>query len=205
MRALGLEGKPNARGPEAAVPASVEDRLESLGLVEPLVAVRELHAAIRKDGESPARLGALVRGYARSRRPQRVPLELGAQGVQGPARSCMPSGSLLRIPTHRGASGTGPISRPSPACTTGPWMTWPRPESWPRREARPKAPAWVETLSAYCQFDLARLKKIEGPEAQVRGPATVARAGISPPERRRLCVRPRNCCRPTRNVSGPTT
>ena len=42
----------------------MEDRLASLEFLEVLLAVRDLHRAIRADGESPARLGALARGYA---------------------------------------------------------------------------------------------------------------------------------------------
>ena len=64
LKALGLKGEPNPYRAEAALPPNVEDRLEQLGFVETLAAVRDLHAAIRSDGESPARLGALARGYA---------------------------------------------------------------------------------------------------------------------------------------------
>jgi tetratricopeptide (TPR) repeat protein len=64
LKALGLKGEPNAYKAGAALPPEVEDRLEHLGFVENLTAVRDLHGAIRTDGESPARLGALARGYA---------------------------------------------------------------------------------------------------------------------------------------------
>ena len=64
LKALGLKGEPNRYRAEAAAPPKVEDRLGHLGFVESLAAVRDLHAAIRTDGESPARLGALARGYA---------------------------------------------------------------------------------------------------------------------------------------------
>jgi tetratricopeptide (TPR) repeat protein len=64
LKALGLKGQPNTYQAEAALPPKVEDRLEHLGFVDNFTAVRDLHAAIRQDGESPARLAALARGYA---------------------------------------------------------------------------------------------------------------------------------------------
>ncbi len=64
LRKLGVQGKPHAPRSDAELPAGIEEGLSSLGFTEPLAAVRALHAAIRKDGESAARLGAMVRGYA---------------------------------------------------------------------------------------------------------------------------------------------
>jgi tetratricopeptide (TPR) repeat protein len=64
LRKLGLEGRPNAIRDDAGLPAGVEERLSRLGYTEPFAAVRAIHEAIRTGGESPARLGGLVRGYA---------------------------------------------------------------------------------------------------------------------------------------------
>ncbi len=64
LKTLGLKGEPNAYKADASLPANVEDRLSHLGFVENLTAVRDLHESIRTDAESPARLGALARGYA---------------------------------------------------------------------------------------------------------------------------------------------
>jgi len=64
LKKLGLEGEPNKVRDEAPLPDGVEEKLTGLGLVENFAAVRALHEAIRADGESPERLGALARGYA---------------------------------------------------------------------------------------------------------------------------------------------
>ena len=64
LRKLGLDGKPSATEPEGKVPEAIENGLSSLSFPDVFAAVKELHALIRSDGESPARLGALVRGYA---------------------------------------------------------------------------------------------------------------------------------------------
>ncbi len=61
---LGVKGEPNAYRADAPVPDGVEEKLGALGLVDLVRAIRRVHAAIRADGESPARLGALIRGYA---------------------------------------------------------------------------------------------------------------------------------------------
>jgi tetratricopeptide (TPR) repeat protein len=63
LRKLGLEGRPNPSRDDAGLPPGVEERLWRLGYTEPFAAVRALHEAIRTGGESPARLGGLVRGY----------------------------------------------------------------------------------------------------------------------------------------------
>ena len=64
LKKLGLEGKPHEVRADGALSAEIEDQLSSLDFVEPFAAVRSLHELIRADGESPARLGALIRGYA---------------------------------------------------------------------------------------------------------------------------------------------
>ena len=130
LRVLGLEGKPNAVRPVGEVPGSVENRLASLGFVEPLIAVRDLHAAIRNDGESPARLGALIRGYAR--------LGVLNEHLWSPAHKVFKARALLYAQrlicatrNRLGASGTEPTSRRWWVCTRRPLMTWPRRRNWP--------------------------------------------------------------------------
>ncbi len=64
LRKLGLDGKPNVTKAGGQVPEAIENRLSCLGFTEVFAAVKALHALIRSDGESPARVGAVVRGYA---------------------------------------------------------------------------------------------------------------------------------------------
>lgn len=64
LKGLGLAGQRNAIKDDGGLPEKVDDRLASLDFVDALLAVRDLHRAIRADGESPARVGALARGYA---------------------------------------------------------------------------------------------------------------------------------------------
>jgi hypothetical protein len=165
LRTMGLEGKPNARRPQAELPGSVEDRLKNLGMVDPLVAVRELHAAIRQDGESPARLGALVRGYA----------HLGVLN------------EYLWTSAHKAFKARAFLyaQRLIAQDPGSPWGLWHRAyiealaglhrralddlaeaRNLARGRSTPEVPAWADTLSAYCHFDLAALGKVGGSQAK---------------------------------------
>jgi hypothetical protein len=64
LQKLGADGQANALRPDASVPDEVNERLLRLGYTESFQALRLLHLAMRHGGESPARLGALMRGYA---------------------------------------------------------------------------------------------------------------------------------------------
>ena len=60
----GLKRQPLTWREDAEVPADIEKRLDDLSLLSQFVALRELHALIRDDAESPERLSALARAYA---------------------------------------------------------------------------------------------------------------------------------------------
>ena len=53
---------------DGELPGLVEERLVNLDYTDPFAAVRDLHAAIRADGESPARLGVLCERLCLARR-----------------------------------------------------------------------------------------------------------------------------------------
>ncbi|MDZ4780272.1 MAG: hypothetical protein SGJ19_08475 [Planctomycetia bacterium] len=60
----GVKGAPLTWKPEAAVAEDIEPLLEQMTLISQFRAARKLHTSMREDGESPARLAALVRCYA---------------------------------------------------------------------------------------------------------------------------------------------
>lgn len=64
LRQGDLKGEPNAASDGARLPDATEERLEQMSFIGQFAAVRELHRAMRQDGESDALLGALTRGYA---------------------------------------------------------------------------------------------------------------------------------------------
>jgi hypothetical protein len=64
LRQSGFQGRANPLHGEAAAPEDIEKRLGRMSFTSQFAALRRLHAQIHDSGESPARLGTLVRGYA---------------------------------------------------------------------------------------------------------------------------------------------
>jgi tetratricopeptide (TPR) repeat protein len=60
----GFEGVAVEYSDDAPLPEEVEPRLERMAFTDQFAALRQIHDAIALEGESPARLGGLVRGYA---------------------------------------------------------------------------------------------------------------------------------------------
>jgi tetratricopeptide (TPR) repeat protein len=64
LRESGVTGQPNKVHETADVSPDIAIRLHKIDEMSQLTAIRELHALIRRDGESPERLAALARAYA---------------------------------------------------------------------------------------------------------------------------------------------
>jgi tetratricopeptide (TPR) repeat protein len=64
LRQAGLQGRPHKREASVAAPERVEAALGEMNFLAQFRALREVHGLIQSQGESPALLGALVRGYA---------------------------------------------------------------------------------------------------------------------------------------------
>jgi tetratricopeptide (TPR) repeat protein len=64
LKMAGFQGRPHPWKPDLPLPDEVKPLLDEMTFSSQYLAVRRIHAAIRKDGESPERLGGLVRGYA---------------------------------------------------------------------------------------------------------------------------------------------
>ena len=60
----GFQGSPNRWKPEVPLPDEAQRLLAEMTFSSQYLAVRRIHAAVRSQGESPALLAALVRGYA---------------------------------------------------------------------------------------------------------------------------------------------
>jgi WD40 repeat protein/tetratricopeptide (TPR) repeat protein len=165
LKLLGLEGQPNPVRPEAELPRLVEDRLESLGFVAPLAAIRSLHAAIRADGESPARLGALVRGYAR--------LGVLTEFLWTPAHQVFKARALLyaqRLIARDEKSPSGLWHRAYAEALMGLHQKALDDLAAARTlvagKDAPSAPPWVDLIAAHCHFDLASLRNTQGPQGR---------------------------------------
>jgi tetratricopeptide (TPR) repeat protein len=165
LKALGLAGAPNPVRAAAELPALVEERLANLGFADPFAAVRDLHAAIRADGESPARLGALVRGYAL----------LGAltDFHWSPAHKAFKARALLyaqRLVARDPKSPAALRHRAFAESLAGLHRFALADLAEAKTQAGAKAdqiPPWVDVIDACCCYDLDRLKVTEGPQAKL--------------------------------------
>jgi hypothetical protein len=165
IRQAGFHGKPNSLKDSADVPQEIEKALKKMDFMSQFSAVRQLHELIRTDGESPERLGALVRGYAN--------LGLLTEFHWHPAHKAFKARSLVYAQRMASADKQ-------------PWRAaWHRAyafalaglhqlaledletaeKQWKAKEDRER-PGWVDLIDAYCRFAHARLKAAdeEGPE-----------------------------------------
>ena len=178
LKDLGLEGTPNDRKEttEPALPKFVEGRLSALGYSQNLAAIRDLHQAIRTKGETPAALGALVRGYAQ--------LGVLSEFLWNPAHKAFKARALLYA---QRLVARGPDR---------PWGLWHRAfalalvgrhrdaladlESARKRAASTKDdPPWLDVIDAFARCDTKRLEGRKGPGENLARALADDRAGIS--------------------------
>lgn len=158
LKAAGYDGKPHARGPKGRVSDETERRLMDLTMTEQFAAAREIHRLCRTEGESPVRLGALVRAYAG--------LGEQAQGHMTAAHKVFRARALLYAERLHAAW---------PEATTGRWhRAYARALSGLHgmalaelAAAKPAekevVPPWVAWIDAYCRFDAPALAAAEAP------------------------------------------
>ena len=165
LKKLGAAGSANQVRAGGAVPEEVEGRMSSLGLVENFAAIRDLHALIRGEGESPERLGALARAYAQlgaltefqwspAHKAFKARAMLYAERLlarePGSARA-LRDRAFVRALVGNHAEALGDLAAAEEAAAKAPAA----------------APAWVGAIDAYCKHDLARLKATGGPHARL--------------------------------------
>ena len=161
LKALGLVGTQNAPRGDAGLPVKVEERLAQLGFIEHIAALRDLHAAIRADGESAERVGALARGYAQ--------LGVLSEFHWHPAHKAFKARALLyaqRLVARDPASGRALANRAFVKALVG----IPREalDDAARAKALEKTPsAWLGLIEAYAGGDAAGMEVKEGPHAKL--------------------------------------
>ncbi|HWE37970.1 MAG TPA: hypothetical protein VG406_15475 [Isosphaeraceae bacterium] len=164
LKGLGAEGTANEVRDAAPVPAKVEERLSGLGLVEHVAAIRDLHAAIRADGESPERLGALARAYAQ--------LGVLTEFQCSPAHKAFKARAILyaeRLRAREPGSSRARWNRAFVWALTGlPAEALDTLDEMKADAAKGgEAPPWGPVLEAYVKGDLKRLKEERGPHAKL--------------------------------------
>jgi hypothetical protein len=160
LKQSGYEGKALPPQADRDVPPAIERSLSEMTFTSQFYAVRRLHELIRSEGESAARVGALVRGYAN--------LGWQTEFYFHPAHNVFKARALLYA--QRMASRDEHSA----------WARWHKAYAWvaagrpvdaladlaaaEKDKAAAKGslakPAWVELLDAYCRFDHERLKTL---------------------------------------------
>lgn len=137
------------------VPDDVETQLAEMDLIGQFAAVRRLHRLMREEGESPRRLGALVRGYAN--------LGLLTGCFVAPAHKVFLARSLLyadRLCWRDRNSSWALWHRGYARALTGVHATaiedLEAADKLAADRKRPR-PDWVDLIDAFCRFDEARL------------------------------------------------
>ena len=168
LKQAGFEGKPNARKPDAKVPEKVQQLLGEMTFTSQFDAVRRLHAAIRADGESPARLGALARAYAN--------LGILTEVYWHPAHKVFKARAMLyaqRLPAAEEEPSPGALWHRAYVLTLVGLHKQALAEletaekAWKEagEKDEKKRPGWVDLLGSFCRYDLQKLAPNQTTEA----------------------------------------
>ena len=161
LKRLGLERRPPRVQAKSSLPEGTDERLARLGFVDQFMAVRALHAAIRTDGESPERLGALVRGYAH--------LGLLTDYHLSPAYKAYRARALLyaqrlaaRDPKSAWAFRHRAYAEALAGLPADALADLAEAERLAGPEDATDRPDWVELIHAFCKYDMRRLASYKG-------------------------------------------
>ena len=171
LRKCGFQGKANdvARG-KAGVPDEIEESLGEMVFVSQFIAVRRLHELIRSQGESPARLGALVRGYANLGlltefhwHPMHKVFKARALIYAQRMLAADPPSCAARW--HRAyafaAAGLHALAIDDLEAAEAAWKQ-------AKKDRREKRPGWLDLIDAHCRFDLDRLNPEKADKSYVQ-------------------------------------
>jgi tetratricopeptide (TPR) repeat protein len=171
LKALGFNAIKARYGVKPAcddpAPEGVEKRLYETTLLAPYCAVQQTHAAIYESGESPARLGALVRGYANlgqltSFQWSTIPIALTARSLLYAQRLVIKYPDDPLSYEHRAyaysLSGLGGAALKDLA--TADRM---RKDAAAAGKTIPPAPDWVALIEPFCKHDIVGLSPMANP------------------------------------------
>ena len=158
-----------ARG-KAGVPDEIEESLGEMVFVSQFIAVRRLHELIRSQGESPARLGALVRGYANLGlltefhwHPMHKVFKARALIYAQRMLAADPPSCAARW--HRAyafaAAGLHALAIDNLEAAEAAWKQ-------AKKDRREKRPGWLDLIDAHCRFDLDRLNPEKADKSYVQ-------------------------------------
>lgn len=155
LRQVGYSGTKHAFDESAPMPEGVDELLAKMDFVAQYDAVRRLHAAIVKGGESPARLGGLVRGYAN--------LALLTRHHWNSAETAFAARALLYAERMMAATNASPVALQHRAYARAlvglhgialqDLDRLPPSAEGPADSKAESTAAWAEVVNPYCRFD----------------------------------------------------
>jgi tetratricopeptide (TPR) repeat protein len=167
LKTAGFGGEGNTANPDSELPPAVEEDLRKMSFLSQYAALRQIHAAMRTSGESPANLAGLVRGYANL--GQLTQFHWNASHKAFKARALLYAQRMVAADPaspwalwHRayaralaGMHGAAladiaEADRQHQATTTG--------LAGDQAARAPAAPTWVKLIEAYCRYDTAQLQ-----------------------------------------------
>ncbi|MBN1394386.1 MAG: hypothetical protein JW959_05140 [Pirellulales bacterium] len=164
LKKAGFTGEANQWKADGDVPEEINQLLDAMTFTKQFDAVRRLHELIRRDGESPARLGALIRGYAN--------LGVLTEFYWNPAHKVFKARALLYAQRFLARDAQSPTALWHRAYAYG--LTGLHKFALDDLQAadkligemkeadRPARPEWGDLIDAYCRFDARSLKNWSG-------------------------------------------
>jgi tetratricopeptide (TPR) repeat protein len=176
LKKAGFRGQRHKQDASLTVPDSIEGLLGQMDFLAQYRAVRELHEILRSQGESPALLGALARGYAQ--------LGVLTEYYWHPAHKVFKARGLLYAERAMAQSADAPLARWNRAFALALMgdpihaekesdkaeKAW---EALPEAD-RPEKPAWAALIKPFCRYEIDALKKL-AEEPGVKELATLLR------------------------------
>ncbi len=158
LKKAGLAGNGHQYLPSAIVDETIAGKLNEFEILSQFIAVRALHAEIRKSGESPERLADLARGYAQ--------LSALSQFLWSPAYKVFAARGLLyseRLIEKAGRSPFALWQRAYVRALVGLHTSANEDLAAAASAAQgADAPDWAPAVEAFCRGDLAGLSKASG-------------------------------------------
>jgi len=156
LQGNGYSGKENSIKAGAAAPEDGEALLGDLDELSQFRVLRETHDAIRKDGESEARLGVLVRGYANLGQLTRFHWSIEHQVYM--ARSLLYAARMI----NANPKSPVPLWHRAYAMALAGFQeqAFKDLDSVALLADKTKPPSWVELLTPFCHYNLGKLTDI---------------------------------------------
>jgi tetratricopeptide (TPR) repeat protein len=161
LRGAGYRGESVREDSDGPLPEGVEPLLADMNFVSQFAAVRKIHAAIAEQGESAARLGGLVRGYAH--------LSLLTRHHWSSANSAFAARALLYAERLMALDGDPRLAQQHRAYARAlvglHGMALQDLDRLPPDEnngdSPPTAPAWAKVIEPFCRFDEKQLRGLQ--------------------------------------------